>query len=232
LLVFCVFGGGQRRLGLFTGIIEELGLIRELRSRSQGARLSIGAKAIAPTLKVGDSIAVNGVCLTVTSSSADGFWCDLSSETLSKSSFGAARERSIVNLERSMAADGRFGGHFVQGHVDGVGKLLRSISIGDGQELSFSYPAGLQPYLVYKGSVAVDGVSLTIAALDQSSFSIAVIPHTLKTTSFGRMEVGTPVNLEGDILAKYFERFFQLGIGRRELPSSELTLDYLKEQGF
>lgn len=220
---------------LFTGIVEETGIIRGLQAGNQGAVLTIGAKIIPSTMKIGDSVAVNGVCLTVVRADEESFTCDLSMETLQRSSLRRARQQTIVNLERPMILGGRLGGHLVQGHVDGVGELISAVPSGDGIDLRISYPAELERYLVYKGSVAVDGISLTVASLQAGSFTIAAIPHTFKATNLKFLKPGDPINLEVDILGKYFERFFGLGLKPGEAISgtdSKLTADYLKEQGF
>jgi riboflavin synthase len=214
---------------VFTGIIEEVGIIRDLRFVSQGAVIVVSASTILPGLKIGDSICVNGVCLTATEVGPASFSCDISAETLRLSSFQKARQSTKVNLERSLMLGGRLGGHFVQGHVDGVGKLLAKTRSGEGWEISFEFPRELERYLVYKGSIAVDGISLTLSYLGKTSFSVAVIPHTLESTNLGQLRIGDPVNLEADILGRYFERFFELGIiGQKQ----KITEEYLKNQGF
>jgi len=215
---------------MFTGIVAETGTIRSLHRESKGATIVISAPSIPPTLRIGDSVAVNGVCLTVIRVAADNFACDLSSETLERSSFGEASPGKIVNLERPLAVGDRLGGHFVQGHVDGVGRMLSTKASGEGLLMTFSFPRELEKYLVYKGSVAVDGISLTVASVGKDSFDVAVIPHTLRATNLKQLRAGDPVNLEADILAKYFERYFTLGL--KQPSSGGLTLDYLKEQGF
>jgi riboflavin synthase len=217
---------------VFTGIIEEVGLIRSLRPASAGASIQIEAVLIAPGLKPGDSVAVNGVCLTVREITGQRFACDLSAETLRRSSLGQAMAGTIVNLERPLAVGARLGGHIVQGHIDGVGKLISSLPSGEGVEMEFSFPPELERYFVSKGSVAVDGVSLTVASLKESSFVVAVIPHTYRGTNLHRLRPGDTVDLEGDILAKYFERFFQLGLIRDPAPNRRLTVDELREQGY
>jgi riboflavin synthase len=197
---------------MFTGIVEELGEIEDLRVAAEGAVLTIAARGVAAGLRAGDSIACNGVCLTVVETDGKSFRCDLSAETLRRTSFGAARCGSGVNLERPLEAGGRIGGHFVLGHVDGVGSLAESRPCGEGRTMSFAFPRDLERYLVWKGSIAVDGISLTIAELGVESFSVAVIPHTLGVTNLRDLAPGDPVNLEVDILGKYFERFFVLGL--------------------
>lgn len=217
---------------MFTGIVEEVGSIRELRIGSEGAAMSVGCPRLAPTLRIGDSVAVNGVCLTATGVGADRFTCDISAETLRRSALGRARTGARVNLERALEAGGRLGGHFVQGHVDDVGRFLARTPSGPGFEMSFAYPVALQRYLVTKGSIAVDGISLTISGLRAGEFAVSVIPHTLGETTLGSLAPGDAVNLEVDILGKYFERYFQLGLLGDPKGTSGITLDYLKHQGF
>ena len=217
---------------MFTGIIEEIGILRALRRNANGAVMLIEAQGIARSLKQGDSVAVNGVCVTVVEHKERSFSCDLSDETLRCSSLGGARQGTAVNLERPLAASGRLGGHFVQGHVDCTGRIVSVMPCGDGVEMEFSIPADFERYLVVKGSVAVDGISLTVAKLKKGAFVAAVIPHTLRATNLGLLKPGAPVNLEADILAKYFERFFQLGFGAGRNPREKLTVESLKEQGY
>jgi riboflavin synthase len=216
---------------MFTGIVEEVGTIQELRFMSEGAVIVVSAKIIPPSLKIGDSISVNGVCLTATQTGQQSFSCDISAETLRLSSFKLAKQAAKINLERSLMIGDRLGGHFVQGHVDGVGRLVSKTRSGEGWELSFEFPGELERYLVYKGSIAVNGISLTISFLGKGSFSVAVIPHTLEATNLNQLGIGDLVNLEVDILGKYFERFFQLGLIQGE-KSTKLTVEYLKNQGF
>lgn len=217
---------------MFTGIVEEVGTIQELRFISQGALVTIAAPSITGGVKIGDSVSVNGVCLTATRVGSGFFVCDVSDETLRVSNFKQARQGSEVNLERSLMIGDRLGGHFVLGHVDGVGKLLSRAASGAGFEMLFEFPGELERYLVYKGSIAVNGISLTIASLKNRVFSVAVIPHTFESTNLKRLATGDLVNLEVDILGKYFERFFQLGQRQNDAGGSKLTAEYLKSQGF
>jgi riboflavin synthase len=217
---------------VFTGIIEEIGVIQELRFVSEGAMLAVSAKEILPGLKIGDSISVNGVCLTATSSNSSSFRCDVSAETLLRSNFKQAKQGTRVNLERALAIGDRLGGHFVLGHVDGIGRMMSRTVSGAGFVMTFSFPGELARYLVYKGSISVNGISLTIASLEQAAFSVTVIPHTYKSTNLCELGSGDAVNLEVDILGKYFERFFQLGLTPHEKAGSSLTSEYLKSQGF
>jgi riboflavin synthase len=217
---------------VFTGIIEESGVIRSLRAAPVGANLDIDAGRIAPELRIGDSVAVNGVCLTVVGVAGRNVTFDLSAETLRRSSFAHAGEGRSVNLERAMAIGDRLGGHLVQGHVDGIGRLLSSVPKGDGYEMEFSVPVELERYLVAKGSVAIDGISLTVALLKPQAFTVAVIPHTYRMTNLRQLKSGDVVNLEGDILGKYIERFLQLGVASKERSASGLSVESLREQGF
>ncbi len=215
---------------MFTGIIETTGLIRDLQHVHAGALLTLSAPLFSSELKVGDSVAVNGVCLTAVRCIGDSFSFDLSSETLARTSFARAKKGTRVNLERSLLVGSRMGGHFVQGHVDAVGCLISTIPSGEGSLITIEFPHELERFLVSKGSVAVDGISLTVAALQGNRFTVAVIPHTLHETNLGFLRPGDPVNLEVDILAKYFERFFQLGLVQGR--SHRLDFEDLKEQGF
>lgn len=215
---------------LFTGIIEETGRVESIQRASHGATVAIISQRIAPSLTSGDSVAANGVCLTVIRSSGVSFSCQLSSETLARTSFGQLREGMLVNLERPLAVGSRLGGHFVQGHVDGIGTLAEVTPSGEGSVIQIEFSRELERYLVYKGSIAVDGISLTIASLETSSFTAAVIAHTLQATNLRSLRVGDVVNLEVDVLGKYVERFLQLGLLQK--PGPKLTVEYLKEKGF
>lgn len=215
---------------MFTGIIEQTGVIRELRRSAEGSWLGIAAKGVAEGMRIGDSVAVNGVCLTARVVSDDGFGCDLSQETLNRTSLGRLPAGTPVNLERPLAVGERLGGHFVLGHVDGIGEVVTTEPSGLGCTMTLRFPRELERYLVYKGSIAVDGISLTIASLKEDCFTVAIIPHTLEVTNLRSLRAGDPVNLEADILGKYFERFFRLGL--LEEKPSKITFEYLKEQGF
>lgn len=217
---------------MFTGIIEELGVIQELRVAAEGAKITIAAKSVLSGLKKGDSVAVNGVCLTATEMHSSAFQCDISSETLRLSGFKSAKPGNRVNLERSLMVGDRLGGHFVLGHVDGTGKMISKTASGPGFVMTFGYPKELERYVVYKGSIAVNGISLTIASLESTALSVAVIPHTFEATNLRDLNAGDPVNLEVDVLGRYFERFFQLGLLQREKQPQGLTPEYLRNQGF
>lgn len=187
---------------MFTGIVEEIGAVKAM----DAGRLTIGASAVVSDVSVGDSIAVNGACLTVTEHDASSFAVDVVPETLRRTNLGALTAGSRVNLERSMPASGRFGGHMVQGHVDGTG-VVRSMSAdGDALMVAFEASPWVMRYAVEKGFIAVDGTSLTIVHCDNFSFSVTLIPHTQANTVLGDKRVGDSVNLEADIVAKYVER--------------------------
>lgn len=194
---------------MFTGIIEELGAIRRIVNVPDGARLEVAAVAVLDGTNIGDSIAVNGVCLTVVDRGADWFAADVSAETLRRTSLKQAIKGTKVNLERAMAASSRFGGHIVQGHVDGTGEFIEARPVGEGWVMRIQFPAELERYIVEKGSVCVDGISLTVAALGQDWFEIALIPHTWNVTNLSSLKPRAIVNLEVDVIAKYVERMMQ-----------------------
>ena len=198
---------------VFTGIIEELGRVRLIAPRGEDARIVIEARTVTKDSKNGDSISVNGVCLTALDLTSDSFAADVSKETLFRSTLGGLRVGSAVNLERAVTPETRLGGHIVQGHVDATGKFIASENHGDSWTFRFAYPKEISRYLVFKGSVAVDGISLTIANLTNDYFEIAVIPKTMELTNFSQLNPGDEVNLEADVIAKYVERM----LGDREI---------------
>jgi riboflavin synthase len=192
---------------VFTGIIEELGSVRAIDRREGGARLEIAASTVLADARAGDSIAVNGCCLTVVDR-GDGWWAaDAVIETLERTALGSLERDEPVNLERPLRLSDHLGGHLVQGHVDGVGHVAARTALADGStRFTFSAPPDVLRYVVEKGSVAVDGISLTVAALGDDAFDVAVIPHTLAVTTLGHKDRGAAVNLEADLIAKYVER--------------------------
>ena len=191
---------------MFTGIIEEIGEVVEIKDAGDFRAIHVRGKSVFDDLKLGSSIAVNGVCLTVRSIAATVFTAEMSRETLDRTSLGNLARGSIVNLERPMRAESRFGGHIVQGHVDGIGWIRKFDREGDAWNLKIEYPAAGSRYIVEKGSIAVDGISLTVASLQGSSvFSVAIIPHTFENTNLKMTKPGDPVNLEFDVIAKYVE---------------------------
>jgi riboflavin synthase len=215
---------------MFTGIIEEVGQVKSLQHSENTATLQVEADKILEGLQLGDSIAVNGVCLTVRRKAARHFAAELSEETVSRSNLGGLKAGIPVNLERPLLPTTRLGGHFVQGHVDGVGKVL-SIQADRGFAVwEFSLPASIRRYVVEKGSIAIDGISLTVASLRPESFGVALIPYTLENTNLRTRKVGDQVNLECDVLAKYVESL----LNRSPVPGNKpgLTEEYLREQGY
>lgn len=215
---------------MFTGIVEELGTVRSVRRGAHSSVLSISAKEVLSDLKVGDSVAVNGVCLTATTVDSGSFTADVMHETLNRSSLGALTAGSHVNLERAMAANGRFGGHIVSGHIDGTGTITALKQDDNALWYTISAPPALLRYIVEKGSVAIDGVSLTVAAVGESWFSISAIPHTVAVTLLGEKGVGDVVNLENDVIGKYVEKL--LRPQTQQVPKRSLTLEFLAEHGF
>jgi riboflavin synthase len=191
---------------MFTGIIEELGRVRVVEPRGEDARIVIDARVVTEDTHEGDSIAVNGVCLTALAVQADSFAADVSRETLNRSTLGRLRPGTPVNLERSVTPMTRLGGHLVQGHVDARGKFLGAEAHGGSWTVGISFPPEIARYLVFKGSVAVEGISLTIAELADDHFNIAIIPKTWDLTNFSQLQPGDEVNLEADVIAKYVER--------------------------
>ena len=215
---------------MFTGIIETVGIVRAFVRRPAGARVTISAATIAETARLGDSLAVDGACLTVAALAGDSVACDLSVETLSRTTLGTLRVGTRVNLERPLRLGDRVGGHLVSGHVDALGRLASRLPQGEGAVYRIRFPETLAPFLVPKGSVAVDGISLTVAALASQHFDVAVIPYTLQGTTLAEKRVGARLNLEADLIGKYVAR---LAAGRTAgPPTGELTLTALKEHGF
>jgi riboflavin synthase len=214
---------------MFTGIIEELGRVRGVERRGEGVRMRVEARTVAEGTREGDSIAVNGVCLTALEVTAEGFSADGSRETLQRSTLGRLRAGSFVNLERAVTPTTRLGGHIVQGHVDARGRFLSAEEHGGSWTVRVGYPPEIARYLVFKGSVAVEGISLTVAALTDDFFEIAVIPKTWAVTNLSHLRPGDEVNLEADIIAKYVERILSVG---RAGEGASLTLEKLTELGY
>ena len=194
---------------MFTGIIEELGKVRSVERRGENARIVIDAQLVVEGTNHGDSIAVNGVCLTALDIDNNSFAADVSMETLARSTLGTLKPGTPVNLERSVTPSTRLGGHIVQGHVDARGRLLGVEDHGESWTVRFAYPAEIARYLVFKGSVAVEGISLTIAGLTDDYFEVAIIPKTWEVTNLSSLKVGDGVNLEVDVIGKYVERLLQ-----------------------
>ena len=214
---------------MFTGLVEEVGTIVSLVERGGNHRITIHAPQSAKELKEGNSIAVSGVCLTALEIKPDTFCADLAKETWTRTSFSRITQGVLVNLELPLKVDARMGGHIVQGHVDGTGKLIGLAPIANADDfwLHIEVPEDLEKYLVFKGSVAVEGISLTVANLEGLRLTIAIIPHTIKMTNLESLKPGDPVNIETDIVAKYLEKWT-----RRDQQSGTLTIDRLVAQGF
>jgi len=213
---------------MFTGIIEEVGTVKAVQHSGSNSFIRIEAKKILEDIHLGDSIAVNGVCLTVTHFDSTTFQADVMNETLSRSSLGSLRNGSPVNLERAMAAGGRFGGHIVSGHIDGTGTVSDIRNDGIAVWYTVSAKPEILRYIVEKGSIAIDGISLTVAKVTDNSFSVSIIPHTASVTILGTKKTGDIVNLENDIVGKYVEKLMKPA----DSPQSGLNMEMLAKNGF
>jgi riboflavin synthase len=214
---------------MFTGIVGEVGRITRIDQRGENRRITVAAPHSPKELKTGDSIAVSGVCLTALDIKAESFCADLAPETWERTSFSRIHDGALVNLELPMKADGRFGGHIMQGHVDGVGEFigLERIANSENWWLRIELPRDVEKYTVYKGSIAIEGISLTVAKLDGRICTVAIIPHTVDMTNLNSLKAGDPVNLEADVIAKYVEKMMH-----GESAESSLTVEELVRQGF
>ena len=214
---------------MFTGIVEATGTVAQFKMTNDGGRLKVHAPELAPQLAVSGSIAVNGCCLTIVAKDEETFSADLSGETLRRTAFGELKTGEIVNLERPMTAGKEFGGHFVQGHVDGVGRVTRLEPEGENWWLSVRVPEEMRRYVAMKGSITIDGISLTVAGWRDGVVDTAIIPFTYANTNVRTLAVGAAVNLESDMLAKYLEGLLE---ARGGVQSSRLSVEELKAQGF
>jgi len=214
---------------MFTGIIEELGHVSPIETKGQQRRLMDTSSRLVKELKQGDSISVSGVCLTAVNISKSSFTCDLAQETWMRTSFSRIKPNAQVNLELPMRANGRFDGHVVQGHVDGVGTVTSFEQVRDSNDylLQINVPSELTRYIVAKGSLAIEGISLTVAAIEATKVRVAIIPHTAKVTNLRSLEAGDPVNLEVDVIAKYVEKMLAA-----EKPKNPVTIEKLVRAGF
>jgi riboflavin synthase len=214
---------------MFTGIIEEVGRVNRIAEENGNRRLTVAASQLARELKTGDSIAVSGVCLTAVEITSKSFTADLAEETWKRTSFSRIKKGALVNLELPMRADGRFGGHIVQGHVDGTGKFvaLDRIRGADDYWLQIEIPPELARYVIFKGSLSIEGISLTVAKIERTRVTVAIIPHTVKMTNLKSLKPGDAVNLEADVVAKYVEKMI-----RGESANSSLTVERLVGEGF
>lgn len=212
---------------MFTGIIEEIGTIEGMKKGASSAVLRIQASKIMDDIHLGDSIAVNGVCLTVTRISSTGFESDVMHETMNRSSLGNLRIGSSVNLERAMPANGRFGGHIVSGHIDGTGTILNIQRDDNAAWYKIKTPLSVLRYIIEKGSIAIDGISLTVAKVSKDSFHVSIIPHTAQFTTLDKRRVGDLVNLENDCVGKYVEH-----LTGSETKNNNITAEFLAKYGF
>jgi riboflavin synthase len=214
---------------MFTGIVEEVGRITRIEQRGENRRITVAAEHAPKELGTGASVSVSGVCLTALDIKPGSFCADLAPETWVRTSFSRIHEGALVNLELPMKADGRFGGHIVQGHVDGVGKLIAFDRISDSENwwLDIELPEEVEKYTVYKGSISIEGISLTVAKLEKNRCTVAIIPHTVDMTNLHSLKPGDPVNLEADLIAKYVEKMM-----KGDASQSSLTVEDLVAEGF
>ena len=214
---------------MFTGIIEEVGRVTGITNKNENRRLTVAASHLVKELKKGDSITVSGVCLTAVEITPNSFGADLAEETWNRTSFSRIKPGALVNLELPMRADGRFGGHIVQGHVDGTGKFiaLDETPGADNYWLRIEIPSELTRYVIFKGSLSIEGISLTVAKIEGTKVTVAIIPHTTEMTNLKSLKPGDPVNLEVDLIAKYVEKMI-----RGDSSNSSITIEQLVEQGF
>jgi riboflavin synthase len=214
---------------MFTGIVEEVGKVSGIVRQGGKRRLTVAASQVTQELKEGDSVAVSGVCLTAVDIATGSFGADLAEETWNRTSFSRIKEGALINLELPMRADGRFGGHIVQGHVDGTGKFLGLDRIPDAEDywLRIQIPEELERYVIFKGSLSIEGISLTVAKIEGTKVTVAIIPHTAEMTNLTSLNPGDPVNLEVDMIAKYVEKMV-----RGESSNSRITMEHLVQEGF
>ncbi|MGN0342825.1 MAG: riboflavin synthase [Roseburia sp.] len=220
---------------MFTGIVEELGIIQSLNMQGSSGSIRIQAKKVLENTKIGDSIAVNGICLTVTSMTENGFTADIMAETVRRSGLKNAKTGDAVNLERAMAADGRFGGHIVSGHIDGTGVITDYRQEENAVWVTITAEPGIMALIVEKGSICIDGISLTVATVGNTQFQVSVIPHTAQETTLLRKRVGDLVNLENDVVGKYVQKLLGLtgdSDGDDTEQSGGLTMELLQELGY
>lgn len=215
---------------MFTGIIEEIGIIKNVKKNNKSSIITIQGKKIFEDINIGDSISVNGVCLTVTTFSNEIFTADVMNETLSRSSLSSLQNGSYVNLERAMSASGRFGGHIVSGHIDGTGKIIKIKRDDNAIWYTVTVEDNLIKYIVEKGSIAIDGISLTVVNVNENSFSVSIIPHTSQETILSHKLVGDIVNIENDIIGKYVEKLITFEKNKKD--ESNITMDFLINNGF
>lgn len=217
---------------MFTGIIEDVGFVENIKKGVNSAILKISSNVILEDLKIGDSVSVNGICLTASKISKNYFYADVMHETLNRSTLGKLKNGDKVNLERAMSANGRFGGHIVSGHIDGIGTILNIKKDDNAIWYTINADEKILKYIVEKGSVAIDGISLTVAKVEKNTFSVSVIPHTVAVTILGEKKVGDFVNIENDIVGKYIERLVNFSKNNANENNSKITRDFLSKYGF
>lgn len=218
---------------MFTGIVEEIGTVKRIRQGQHSAVLEIHAEVVLEDAGIGDSIAVNGICLTVTTLFNNTFTADVMHETLKRSALSGLVPGSHVNLERAMQANGRFGGHMVSGHIDGVGKIIRIQKDDNAIWFTIQAPPEIMRYIVKKGSIAIDGISLTVADTGEDNFSVSTIPHTVSQTILSERKEGDHVNLETDIVGKYVEKLLPVSLQpQKSANNTNITMEFLEKYGF
>ena len=216
---------------MFTGIIEEIGKIKSIERHSNSIKLSVFARKIMSDMHIGDSISTNGICLTVTTFDENSFTVDVMPETMMMTNFRNLKVNDYVNLERALSVNGRLGGHIVSGHIDGVGTIIKKYNDDKSIRMSFSTTSEILELVVKKGSIAVDGISLTVTDVDSASFSVSIIEHTQGETTLTSKKIGDTVNLENDVIGKYVQKIF---VGTRDVTSENkgVSLDFLESNGF
>lgn len=217
---------------MFTGIIEEIGQVKDIKKGKKSSKITILANEVLKDTKIGDSICTNGVCLTVTSITSKSFEADVMAETLRKSNLGDLKVSDKVNLERALSINGRLGGHIVSGHIDGVGKILSFLKEDNAMWITIEASKEILNYIVLKGSISIDGVSLTVAYVDDKVFKVSIIPHTGEETILLKKKIGETANLECDVIGKYVEKLLNLDRKNTEIKESNITEDFLKINGF
>ncbi|MBU5470411.1 riboflavin synthase [Falcatimonas sp. MSJ-15] len=216
---------------MFTGIIEELGVVKSIAINGASGCITIKARKVLEGTKLGDSIAVNGTCLTVTSINSDGFSADVMAETVRRTSLSQVGKGDMVNLERAMALNGRFGGHIVSGHIDGTGTIIKYTKEENAIWVTIKVPEEILDLIVEKGSICIDGISLTVATVSDRDFQVSIIPHTAKETTLIQKKVGSLVNLENDIVGKYIKKFMENKQESQSKRESGLTMEMLEKYG-
>lgn len=217
---------------MFTGIVEEVGAIQNVKKGIKSSRLAIKAKKVINDTKIGDSICTNGVCLTVTNIAGDLFEADVMAETLRNSSLGELKSGSQVNLERALTLNKRLGGHLVSGHIDGVGQIISNLKEDNAVWVTIEAKSEILRYIIKRGSITIDGISLTVAYVDNKVFKVSIIPHTGEETTLLDKKVGNKVNLECDVIGKYVEKLLGLASNKEEKPKETLGEKFLRENGF